>query len=479
MAPDTGLRSDRAMSIALRMAVWYAVSAFALISIATGILYWVLVTSPQQEDTRNLTEFLNASRLLLEASPPGQLLRRPDQDSSPASRHQSEIYLRILDPNARTILESPGMSDELPVPEETQLRSIATSDSQKYEVTSQTGKPFLIMIVRVTGRNSADPVYFMQGALDQAHDDYLLVRYREWLWIILGVSLILCSFVGYRIAKSGMRPIESIDRMASHIRSSTLHERIDPSGLPTELLGLAGNFNSMLDRLQESFARVSRFSDDVAHELRSPINNLRGEIEVALSTLRSSEEYQDTLDSCQEECERIARLIQSLLFLASVENAHEPLERENVEVGKALAAVHEFYEAAATEVGVDLHLSVIDDFRAPLDRTLFQQAVGNLVSNAIAHTPSGGTVQIAARANDSWLLLSVTDTGCGIAPEHLPHVFERFYRVDRARSGSGHNVGLGLALVKCIVDGHGGKVEIDSEVKRGTKVTLTFPLTLK
>ena len=168
-------------------------------------------------------------------------------------------------------------------------------------------------------------------------------------------------------------------------------------------------------------------------------------------------------------------MIQSLLFLARTEQASEPPQRETIEVGRELAAVQEFYDAAAAERGVSLRVAATYGLSAPLNRTLFQQAVGNLVSNAIGHTPANGVVQIAAHTETSWLMVSVTDTGCGIAPEHLPHVFDRFYRVDRARATSEHNVGLGLAMVKSIVERHGGRIEIDSDVGRGTRVTLIFP----
>jgi two-component system heavy metal sensor histidine kinase CusS len=160
------------------------------------------------------------------------------------------------------------------------------------------------------------------------------------------------------------------------------------------------------------------------------------------------------------------------------ENATEPSQCEMINIGKELAAVHEFFEAAAAERDVSLRVSDESDLWVSIDKILFQQAVGNLVSNAIAHTLKGGIVQIAARADASGLRVSVTDTGCGIAAEHLPHVFDRFYRVDRARSASEHsehNVGLGLAMVKSIVTRHGGRIEIDSEVGRGTQVTLIFP----
>ena len=229
----------------------------------------------------------------------------------------------------------------------------------------------------------------------------------------------------------------------------------------------------MLDRLQEAFSRTSRFSDDVAHELRTPIGNLRGEIEVALSKPRTGEDYRETLGSCLEECGRISRMVERLLFLARTDAAVEPLARETVEVRRELAAVHEFYEAAAADAGVALHFDASTDLTAQLDRVLFQQALGNLIANAIAHTPAGGSIWIRALNVDGALGVSVEDTGVGVSSEHIARVFERFYRVDPSRSGA--NAGLGLAVVKAIVERHGGRAGLRSQPGAGTAVDLVFP----
>jgi two-component system heavy metal sensor histidine kinase CusS len=334
----------------------------------------------------------------------------------------------------------------------------------------------MTLIVRVPGQNERDPPQFMQVALDREHAEYLLARYRERLWLVLGTSLVLCALAGYLIARSGMRPIQQISRTAARIRSTTLDERIEAHGLPAELAGLAETFNSMLDRLEQSFLHISHFSDDVAHELRTPINNLHGEIEVALSKARSGEEYREILGSCLEECTRISRLIQTLLFLARSDTTADALQRERIDVGSELRKVEEFYGAAATDAGVVLRVYGDVEESAEVNRTLFQQAVGNLVSNAIAHTPPGGTITLNARADQRQLTVSVSDTGCGIGREHLPRVFDRFYRVDQARASSGQNVGLGLAVVKSIATRHGGHVDIDSEVGRGTEVRVVLPI---
>lgn len=467
----------RPLSIALRMTLWYALSAFALVFVTTGLLYWVLVDSLYQEDLRDLADNLNNARLLLISSPAEQIPKFTDQRPAFAPQQQPEIYLRVLDADARVITETPGMSGELPVPGRAELAQTGNSETGgRHDVLSNSGKPFLTLIVRVPDAGRSAPPRYMQVAMDREHDDYLLAQYRRRLWLMLGVSMTLCCFVGYLIARSGMKPIENISRSAARIRSTTLHERIDTNGLPSELRELGDTFNGMLDRLEQAFQHISQFSDNVAHELRTPINNLRGELEVALGRGRSEADYRDILGSCLEECARISRLIQTLLFLARAETPADVLQLEEIDVARELTTIEAYYEAAAAESGVTLRVSSDTALHAQLDRTLFQQAVGNLVSNAIAHSQSGSTVHLAATADDDNLTISVRDTGCGIAPEHLPHVFERFYRADKNRTKSSQNLGLGLAVVKSIATRHGGSVDISSVVGHGTDVRLVIPL---
>ncbi len=462
----------RPPSIALRMAAWYVLSAFALIIVATGLLYWVLVNGMYREDVHDLRDILENASLLLSGS--SRLhVASPSRGGRQVRGQQPDIYVRVLDSNGRVLMETPGLSRQLPAPSKAQLAALPLNGGASRQVLSRQGEPFLTLIEPLAG----DRPRFLEVAMDRAHDEFLLARYRERLWLVLGVSLVLCAVVGYLIARGGMRPIKRISQTAERIRATTLHERIATDGLPEELRGLTEIFNSMLDRLEQSFAHISQFSDDVAHELRTPINNLRGEIEVALGKARSANEYRDVLGSCFEECTRIARLIRTLLFLARADTAADALQLESVDLGDELATVVEFYGAAASEKGVRLRAAGASGVRAELDRTLFQQTIGNLISNALVHTPAGGSVELAASASDGNVLVTVTDTGCGIPPEHLPHVFERFYRIEPSRTGSQQNAGLGLAVVKSIVNRHGGRVEIESWVGEGTQVRLTVPST--
>jgi two-component system heavy metal sensor histidine kinase CusS len=263
---------------------------------------------------------------------------------------------------------------------------------------------------------------------------------------------------------------------ARHISSTNLRERILPEGYPFELASLASTFNQMLDRLEESFERISRFSADIAHDLRTPVNNIRGEAEVALARSRTAGEYREVIESFLEEAVRLSDLIGDLLFLARSESPLTHLRREPVDVSELLGGVQEYYEASAADGGVSLTTTVVDKpVIAELDRTLLQRAVGNLVSNALANTPPGGAVVMGTRADPSTICIEVSDTGVGIPAEALPKVFDRFFRVDSSRSQGSGGTGLGLAIVQSIVQLHGGNVQIWSQPGEGTRVTLHMP----
>jgi two-component system heavy metal sensor histidine kinase CusS len=227
----------------------------------------------------------------------------------------------------------------------------------------------------------------------------------------------------------------------------------------------------MLGRLEDSFTRLSQFSADLAHELRTPIGNMLGEAQVALTRERSSEEYRSIIESTAAECERLSGIINNLLFLARAESAEQQIKRSLFDGRAALEKIASFYQTAAE----DRHVNIACEGEGQIfaDPALFNRALSNLIDNALRFTADGGKIHISIGTRDGRTEISVRDTGAGIAPEHLPRVFDRFYRGDASRSSAG--TGLGLALVKSIVDLHGGSVAIKSEPDRGTKVTLSVP----
>ncbi len=466
MSSKTG-PEPRPWSLAVRLTVWYAASAFALVLVATGYLYLALVRQLAEEDDGWLAGKVGEVLRAAEARP-GDAPGLRNQVEAGGGRAAERILVRVDDARGPTPVrvETRGLSEAIPpgaFPD-------GPADSVR-DFRSAAGRFYRLRTARGAGG-----AVVVRAAMDRTEDEELLEGHRRRLSYVLGLSLMACIFGGYQIARRGIRPVEAISATARRIRSTTLAERIDPRGLPAELRNLAETFNGMLDRLEDSFARLAQFSADIAHELRTPVNNLRGEAEVALSRARTPEEYRDVLGSSLEECGRLARMIDSLLFLARSESPRTHLRREPVDVRRELDAVREFFEATAADAGVGLAVDAPAGLVAGVDRALWQRAVSNLVANALAHTPAGGSVTVSARAEAGGAVIGVSDTGCGVAPEHLPHLFDRFYRVDRARSSNGGGgVGLGLAIVKRIVELHGGAVEIVSEVGTGTEVVLRFP----
>ncbi|MGH8579969.1 MAG: heavy metal sensor histidine kinase [Gammaproteobacteria bacterium] len=234
---------------------------------------------------------------------------------------------------------------------------------------------------------------------------------------------------------------------------------------------MARSFDQMLDRLENSFSRLSQFSADLAHELRTPINNLRGEAGVALSQARTPEEYRRTLESGLEEYARLSRLIDNLLFLARADGPMTGIRGTPCDARKAIKVVCEFYEALAADRGVEVACG--GDATLEVDPVLFRQAISNLLSNALNYTARRGKVSISVqRYDDRTVEISVTDTGCGIPAQHLPKIFDRFYRVDPARSRQPSGAGLGLAIVKSIMGRQDGTVSVQSQVGKGSTFTL-------
>jgi two-component system heavy metal sensor histidine kinase CusS len=277
--------------------------------------------------------------------------------------------------------------------------------------------------------------------------------------------------IAITVAKRGLRPLETMTGSLMRVGPTRLHERVPPAEWPRELQPVAIAFDDMLDRLEDSFTRLSQFSADLAHELRTPLANIRGEAEVALNQLRSPNEYEAVLESIVAECARLSGIIDNLLFLARAEAAESQVRLSVFDGRSAIDKIATYNEAIAEERHLSIHCAGAGQVDA--DPILFGRAVSNLVDNAVRFTPEGGEITISIKSDPEGAQISVGDTGCGIPKEHLSRIFDRFYRVDFSRSSEG--TGLGLALVKSIIDLHGGSVSVKSETGRGTVVTLRFP----
>jgi two-component system, OmpR family, heavy metal sensor histidine kinase CusS len=459
-------------TLAFRLTAWYVLAGLALVIFTTTSLYFLLVRELEKSTDLFLADKVHVLRTMLRDRPDDWDGLREEIELESAARRYQQFYIRLLDERNAALLTTPGMEEQLDLG---QLTSQGHSESA-WRVKGKNGRLFLVMSAAAAVGDSAQ-TDTMQIAIDVSQQEALLARYRQRFWVILLGTLAIYPLVGYQIARRGIRPVKEVATTARHISSTNLHERIQPEGYPSELAYLAATFNKMLDGLEESFERISQFSADIAHDLRTPVNNIRGEAEVALARARTVEEYREVLGSCLEEAVRLSDLMGDLLFLARAESPLGQLRRENINVGELLSGIREYYEAPAADRGVSLSTVVPKEpVIAQVDRTLLQRAVGNLVSNALAHTPAGESVVLGASVEGAAVRIEVSDTGVGIPAEALPRVFDRFFRVDESRSQASGGTGLGLAIVQSIMLLHGGNVEIASQVGEGTQVTLRIPV---
>ena len=262
-------------------------------------------------------------------------------------------------------------------------------------------------------------------------------------------------------------------KVAALVSTDDMSHRIPVKRLPDELKDAAHALNTMLGRLDEGVRQLTQFSDDLSHELRSPINNMLGKTQVALSRRRDNAAYQSVLESNVEELERVARIVSEMLFLAQVSHPKILLPSDPVHLGAEAHKVAELFELSAEEK--DLQIQITGDAQVFGDRLMIQRAISNLLSNAIRHTPERSIVEVRISEDESGIALQVENPGPGIAAEHLPHLFERFYRVDPSRTRAAGGTGLGLAIVNTIMDLHQGTVSAQSSEAGPTRFLLRFP----
>jgi two-component system heavy metal sensor histidine kinase CusS len=489
-------RSGR-WSLSLRLTAWYFTTSFIILLIATSTLYVMLVKNLTQEHDQFLADKIQFIQQQLHDKPNDVPDLKEEVEETWAPVQYMRVYGRVILPTGKTLVESPHMNQLLPRDVFPAPQATADEPLRPLDIEGLAGRDTPAQIYRgvtawaMIGKRPKRAI--LQVALDLEPERKLTADYKRVLLTVLLVAMAVCAAAGYQLARSGLSSLQRLAATAQRVGPANLTERVATAGLAPELFILAERFNAMLDRLQENFALLSRFSADIAHDLRTPVNNIRIELEVALSQGRRPEEYRDTMGSALEECHRLAQIIDSLLFIARAEDPRTRVKREVLNVAEELRRIVDFYEATSTDAGVEITTVCPPGVLASLDRLLFQRALGNLVSNAIRHTPRGKSITLGASvaahiaggdtsnvngkggpADD--LIVNVIDTGEGIASEDLPRVFDRFYRADKARSAHAHgHAGLGLSIVKSILQLHGGSVTLTSTLGEGTRVVVRFP----
>jgi two-component system, OmpR family, heavy metal sensor histidine kinase CusS len=454
----------RPWSIAVRFIVLFTITAGGFVVFAMLASYWFATQHLSHDNDRYLTDKLAAIQADMAA------------DSGPQSLSEElkiihladKVYaVRVLDSTGSVVAESPEMSEVLPI--EVFPKALSIPGQRPVPVTYHAANRKTFSLVTATADFGSQHLT-LQLAQERTPDERFATRYAGLLTIIVVCVVLTCAGVAILVTRRTLYPLSRLAESIERTGATRLDERVPVGGWPDELQPLALGFNKMLGRLEDSFTRLSQFSADLAHELRTPIAILRGEAEGALTKPRSLEQYREVIESSLEEMQRLSATIDNLLFLARAETIGS-IKRHLFDGRVAIEQIREFYEALSQEQGVEFNTQ--GEGQVYAEPVLFRRALVNLITNALRFTPSGGRVSVSLRHKDGASEIAVGDTGCGISAEHLPNVFDRFFRGDAPRSSQGS--GLGLSIVKSIMQIHDGNVSVESDLGRGTVVTIGFP----
>lgn len=453
-------------SMAARLTGLFVLLAVVLLGAVLVTFYWRVEHHLREEHQHLLVEVANT----LGSLPVEQLRNRVGLERASLPEGKTALFapnrygFRLQAKTGEILVESPGIA-ELPAAIWSQLPTTGLGGHNTKPQPIAPGR-FVVAGWRPYAMpGSAEGLLFV--ALEVSEDVELLQDLKNTALGLVIFGVVSATVLGLLGARRGMAPLRQLTADVQRLSASDLHVRVGETQYPQELRRLVQAFNGLLERLEKAFGDLASYSANLAHELRTPLAVLRGEIEVALLGNRSEAEYRAVLESALDELERLARLVEKLLFLCRADRGELALQKRWVALETEAKAVVEFYRPLAEAQNVTLVLE--GQAQALVDRDLFRQALANLVANALQHVSAGGTVRVSVRQDGgSWV--RVADDGCGIDPKVMPFLFQRFPPIPR-RKGSG----LGLAIVRSIVELHGGNVTISSSPSRGTEVRLWFP----
>ena len=455
------------LSLTARMTLFFS-GAIAVIVIGVSVMMYAELTHQLRE--KEESELLDAMRIQQEVfdsiarrSAPTQWQHEWDEQQ----QARQQFGWIVTDAGGARLIHSPNLPmfdaafAALPLSRRFLWIDVAAASDKK-----------VILLHSVAPTSGPTGAAALHGALDVTQDHRIVEGYRRKLFAVVLGTIFLSTLLGWLLARRGLRPLRAISGQIGQIDPDQLRTSIAQSEWPAELRVLAVTFDDLMERIARSFEQLSRFSSDLAHEFRSPINNLVAAASVTLGRARTPAEYQTTLEVVIEEGERLSRMVTSMLFLARADNAKQLVRMEAVSTATEFGKLMDFFDIVAEEHGVTL--STHGDLTMAADPMLLRQALSNLVANALRHTARGGRIALDAQEHGASVALTVSDDGCGIAQEHLPLIFDRFYRVDAARSAT-DSTGLGLSVVRSIAELHGGTVTVSSKPDHGTTFTLLLP----
>lgn len=462
------MRVKRPLSITLRLTLFFALAS-TVVLLVLGYLIGVSVDRHfVEQDMEVLSGKLELTQHALEkVQTAGELNAIPQLLDDSLIGHTGLAVL-VVAPNGDKLFATRGAE----FPQALLDKPVQTDAAHPVVWKSAQGVPFRgISVQAKTGIDGGQPA-IVAVAIDISHHEHFMASFRTTLWLFVLLAAALTGFLGWVAVRRGLAPLQAIRQEAEGITAHSLDARLADDSIPAELSDLVATLNAMLGRLEDSFRRLSDFSSDLAHEFRTPISNLMTQSQVTLSRARTTEAYRDVLASNVEEFERLSRMVADMLFIAKADEGQIVPSRERMALGQVAEDLLEFHRLIADEKGVSLTRSGEGEMMG--DPLMMRRAISNLLSNALRHTPSGGQVGLTINSTTDSVEIAVSNSGETIPANHLPRLFDRFYRADPSRHRDGTSSGLGLAIVKSIVLAHGGDVSVVSE-NGTTRFILSLP----
>ena len=462
------MSNRRPHSLTLRLALIFALLAFALLATLGVALYRELERELVMRDDASLIYRVDQLRNLLNDSNTLELIKtKPELFQNMLGNRES--VLSIATPGQKPLLlVNPGNIDLpsiTPVPKDHELTL-----ADVHHLPGVNGVPFSTVSASIDSGDLGS-LQVTTGRL-MTERTAVLASYRLSVYILASIAAIILALVGYLLVHRGLLPLRRLAVHAQGIGVGNLAERLDSHGAPKELLPMIDAFNTMLERLAKGFVQLGQVSTDMAHELRTPINNLLGETQVALQQSRSIESYQQLLASNVEELERLARMLDNMLFLARTDPASALRQRQALSAADEVERIADYFEGLAGDV--DIRIIAKGEGVIWAEPMLLRRALANLCANAIKYGAPNSDLLIEATPDAEGIKLRISNRGETIAAEHLPRLFERFYRVDQSRERSAQSNGLGLSIVATIMQLHNGRYSVTSEAGM-TCFELYFP----
>jgi heavy metal sensor kinase len=454
-------------TLAFRLTLWYA-GIFTGSSLLAFLFFYLQIASiiDARRDADLLDDIKDYSALLT-AKGMEEVQHTMAVDAKQDG--ENKIFYRLLAPDGKelssTDLSSWGLLDV----NRPALQRIVENAEPVFETLAVEGKRHKTRTVY----GPIGPGAILQIGTSLEDDDELLADFRDIFGVTVPVVMVFAALIGWFMARRALTQVEEVTGTARGISATDLERRVPVKGKADEIDRLATTFNDMLDRIQTLVKEMKEMTENIAHDLRSPITRIRGMAEMALTTGKSIDEYETAAASTVEDCDRLLEMINTMLYISQAEAAPEKLPMEEVNMTGVVRDACELFQPVAEDKGVHLVVEIGADLRVRGALQGLQRMLANLIDNALNYTPRPGTVTVSVGGDEKLGVIAVKDTGIGISQEELPNIFRRFYRGDRSRSRPG--TGLGLSLVQAIVHAHGGQISVTSSPNVGTTFTITLP----